>query len=71
MFTTEPGIDLQDQRMKGVTYTCQIKDSLHSDYLLPRQNNVVLGLSKSHKTAINLLNTHGIALELFLDLKKF
>ena len=67
----EPGIDFQDQGTKGVTYTCQIKDSLHADYLLPRQNNDVLGLSEWHKKAINLLNTHGIALKIFLDFGKF
>ena len=29
---TEPGIDFQDQGTKGVTYTCQTKNSLHADY---------------------------------------
>jgi hypothetical protein len=48
--------------MKGVTYTCQTKDSLHAVYLPPRQNNDVLGSSEWHKKAINFLNTHGIAL---------
>jgi hypothetical protein len=33
----EPGTNFQDQGMKGVTYTCQIKDSLHDGYLLPRK----------------------------------
>ena len=69
-FAMKPGIEFQDQGTKSVTYTCQIKNSLHADYLPPRQNNDVLGLSEWHKTAINLLNTHGIALKLFLDLGK-
>jgi hypothetical protein len=68
---TEPGIGFQDQGTKGVTYTFQIKNRLHADYLLPRRNNDVLGLSKWHKKTIKLLNPHGIARNIFLVIGNF
>ena len=46
----EQGTNFQDQGMKGVTYTCQLKDSLHADYLLPRKNDAVVELSEWQKT---------------------
>ena len=53
--------------MKGVTYTCQLKDRLHAKYLLPRKNNAVVELSEWHKKTVNLLNTQGVALKIFED----
>ena len=63
----EPGTKFEDQGSKGVTYTCQLKDSLHAEYLLPRKNNAVVELSEWHKKSVNLLNTQGIALKIFED----
>ena len=63
----EPGTSFQDQGMKGVTYTCQLKDSLHADYLLPRKTNAVVGISEWQKKSVNLLNTQGMALKIFED----
>ena len=31
----EPGTNFKDQGLKGVTYTCQLKENLNADYLLP------------------------------------
>jgi hypothetical protein len=45
----EPGTNFQDQGLKGVTYTCQLKENLHAEYLLPRKNNAVVELSEWHK----------------------
>ena len=61
----EPGTKFEDQGSKGVTYTCQLKDSLHAEYLLPKKNNAVVELSEWHKKSVNLLNTQGIALKIF------
>ena len=63
----EPGTKFEDQGSKGVTYSCQLKDSLHAEYLLPRKNNAVVELSEWHKKSVNLLNTQGIALKIFED----
>ena len=53
----DPGTKFVDQGFNGVTYTCQLKDSLHAEYLLPRKNNAVVELSEWHKKSVNLLNT--------------
>jgi len=63
----EPGTNFQDQGLKGVTYTCQLKDNLHAEYLLPRKNNAVVELSEWQKRSVNLLNTQGMALKIFQD----
>ena len=64
-WAAEPGTNFQDQGTKGVTYTCQLEESLHADDLLPRTNNAVVVLSEWHKKSVNLLNTQGIALKIF------
>ena len=63
----EPGTNFKDQGTKGVTYTCQLKDTLHAEYLLPRNYNAVVELSEWHKKSVNLLNTQGIAPKIFED----
>ena len=63
----EPGTNFKDQGLKGVTYTCQLKDNLHAEYLLPRKNNADVELSEWQKRFVNLLNTQGMALKIFED----
>jgi hypothetical protein len=62
----KPGTNFQDQGTKDATYTCQHKDSLHAEYLLPRKNNAVVELSKWHKKSVNLLNTQYLRLVEFI-----